>query len=375
MTSPSVARRFAEPTVPPVDAEREAGPGSADRPAAGSPPDEGLSPALADTTASEVPAALERAAKLVGPALDDAVAQLCPELAPVVGHHMDAGGKRIRAALAVLSAEASGASADTAVVGAVAVELVHNFSLIHDDVIDGDTERRHRRTVWIEFGVGAAVVAGDALAALATELLLQDPTPARVRATVCLARATAAMIAGQAQDMAFERRQEVSVADCRAMEEAKTGALLACASSIGAILAGAPEPVVDALADYGNHLGMSFQAVDDVLGIWGQPEVTGKPVGSDLLQHKKTLPIALAMEGLPAGMRRRVATLLADDLSAGGMAAVFELLEHQGACDAALEFARQHREQALGALASVPLVAGPADELAAIAQYVTERDR
>ncbi len=378
MTSPSTARRAAGDGETRTQLEATSGADAADgavpsAEADGAPA--GAGPDGAGQLVASPPEALERAAALVAPALEAAVARLCPELAPVVEHHMQAGGKRVRAALAVLSAEAVGAPPEEALVGAVAVELVHNFSLIHDDVVDGDTERRHRRTVWIEFGLGPAVVAGDALAALATELLLEDPTPPRVRAALCLTRATAAMIAGQAQDMAFERRQQVSVEDCRAMEAAKTGALLACASSIGAILAGAADPVVEALADYGNHLGMSFQAVDDVLGIWGRPEVTGKPVGSDLLAHKKTLPIVLAMDGLPAGLLRRVSALLAGDLSAGGVAAVFELLEHQGACAAALDFALEHREQALAALRRVPLVEGPAAELAAVARYVTERDR
>ena len=104
------------------------------------------------------------------------------------------------------------------------------------------------------------------------------------------------MIAGQAEDMAFEQRPSLSVEECLHMEAGKTGGpALAAPLPSGAILAGAPAPTVDALADFGRHLGLAFQAVDDLLGIWGEPAVTGKPVGSDLRQHKKTLPVAIAL--------------------------------------------------------------------------------
>ena len=103
------------------------------------------------------------------------------------------------------------------------------------------------------------------------------------------------MIAGQADDIAFEKRRDVTVKQCTAMSAAKTGALLGCASSIGAILAGAPDATVGALRDYGRHLGLAFQAVDDLLGIWGDPGQTGKPAGSDLRQRKKSMPIVSAL--------------------------------------------------------------------------------
>ena len=129
----------------------------------------------------------------------------------------------------------------------MAIELVHNFSLIHDDIIDEDTERRHRSTVWSEYGIGSAIIVGDALATLALQVLLDEPTPERVLAARCLVEATQLMIAGQADDMAFESRASVTVEECLSMERGKTSALLSCAVSLGAILAGAPDATVDAL--------------------------------------------------------------------------------------------------------------------------------
>jgi geranylgeranyl diphosphate synthase type I len=317
---------------------------------------------------------MSRAADAVAPALDDALARLSSSLRGPVAHHLAGGGKRVRAALALLSAAAVGAPEETGVLGAVAIELIHNFSLIHDDIIDGDTERRHRSTVWSEFGIGAAIIAGDALATLALQLLLDEPTPERVGAARCLVEATQLMIAGQADDMAFESRTSVTVAECLEMERGKTSALLSCAVSLGAILAGAPDGTVAALAAFGSHLGTAFQAVDDVLGIWGEPAVTGKPVGNDLSQHKKTLPVSIALarndENAPELLR-----LLESDLAPADVERARALIEATGAREETIALADTHLELALAVLDGVPLVEGPKSELVAIARFVTERDR
>jgi len=319
-----------------------------------------------------LPPALERYGQLLGPAIDEVVDRLHPSLQPALRHHFAGSGKGVRGALVLLSAAAVGASEAVALPGAVALELVHNFSLIHDDVVDGDEERRHRPTVWARFGLGQAVVGGDALALAAIELLLAEPSAPRVRAAAVLAQATQAMIGGQADDMAFEGRASVTVDECLAMEAGKTGALLACAASLGAILGEAPDATVAALAEFGAHVGIAFQAVDDVLGIWGDPSVTGKPVGSDLLQRKRTLPVTVA---LAAGDRRaaELAELLDGPLGPSELARATELLE--SGRRQALTVAEAHVENALASLASVELAAGPAAELAELARFVSERDR
>jgi len=310
----------------------------------------------------------------VAPAIDEAIGRLSPELRPPVQHHLAGGGKRVRAALVLLSAGAAGADEKIGVIGAVAIELIHNFSLLHDDIIDEDRERRHRPTAWAEFGVGRAIVAGDALATLALQILLEDPTPERIAATVSLASATQAMIAGQADDMAFESRREVSVAECIRMEEGKTGALLGCAASLGAILAGSSAETVAALDDFGANLGTAFQAVDDMLGIWGEPAATGKPVGSDLLRRKKTLPVATALErGDAAAATLR--SLLDGDVGEAEVRRAAELLDECGVRAEMRAFADRHLSLAVAALARVQLVPGPVAELVAVANYVAARDR
>jgi len=317
---------------------------------------------------------LLRAREIVTPALEAAVVRLSPELRSAVRHHLEGGGKYVRAGLVLLSAAAVGADERVGVVGAVAIELVHNFSLVHDDIIDGDLERRHRPTVWAHYGVGHAIITGDALVTLALQLLLEDPTPARVNAAVRLAEATQAMIAGQAEDMAFEQRPVLSVEDCIHKKTGKTGALLSCAASLGAVLAGAPAATVEALADYGRHLGIAFQAVDDLLGIWGDPSVTGKAVGNDLRLHKKTLPVAIAAAAAQ-GSSHRLQSLLAGELSDSDVEAAARMLDECGAREQTMAVGESHLRAALSALESAPLELGPSAELAAIAHFVTARDR
>ncbi|HEX4217807.1 MAG TPA: polyprenyl synthetase family protein [Acidimicrobiales bacterium] len=320
------------------------------------------------------PDALGRAAALVGPALDAAVDRLSPELVTPIRHHLAGGGKRVRAALVLVSAAAAGGSEEAGIPGAVAIELVHNFSLLHDDIIDEDRDRRHRPTVWAQFGIGSAIIAGDALAALATQVLLDEPTPERVRATATLATATQEMIAGQADDMAFETRASVTVEECLRMATGKTGALLSCASSLGAVLVGAPDPTVEALADFGRNVGIAFQAIDDVLGIWGEPSQTGKPAGNDLVQHKKTLPVVTALARAD-GRRPELVALLGRTLAEPEVAQVARLIEESGARDEATDIAESHLEAALASLDRADLLPGPRAQLEAIAHFVTERDR
>ncbi|HWE57509.1 MAG TPA: polyprenyl synthetase family protein [Acidimicrobiales bacterium] len=336
---------------------------------------------------------LARSRRAIHPAITTAIDRLAPEIRQIATYHMgwtdadgkpvDApGGKGVRPTMAILGAEAAWADPDLGVPGGVAVELVHNFSLIHDDIIDTDVERHHRPTVWSKFGVGPAIVAGDALQVLAHQVLLEASPTTGAAASAALAEATASMIAGQADDIAFEKRRNVSVEQCTAMSAAKTGALLGCASSIGAILAGAPDATVGALRDYGCHLGLAFQAIDDLLGIWGDPDTTGKPSGSDLRQRKKSMPVvsALAAGGAEADELR---TLILgpddhdqplDPLTAAEVDRARFLVEACGGREWTAVRAKSNLDAALGALERVRLSAIPHRDLADLAVYVVERE-
>src|SRR5690606_38650045 len=214
-------------------------------------------------------------------------------------------GKAIRPALVLAGASALGGpgARAAAVRAAAAVELVHNFTLLHDDVMDRDTTRRHRPTAWTVFGDAAAILAGDALQALALRLLAEDAHPAAPAAAARLAQCVIELCAGQHADTAMEGRppRDVTLEETLAMAEAKTGALLGCACAVGALYADAPEADVAALDAFGREAGLAFQLIDDVIGIWGDPRHTGKPAGADLAARKKSLPVVAALtSGGPA---------------------------------------------------------------------------
>src|SRR5215475_6024845 len=194
---------------------------------------------------------LDRNRETLVPALQAAVARLDPSNRLPAAYHMGwcdtegnptpngRGGKAMRPSFALLSAEAVGAAVGTGLPGAVAVELIHNFSLIHDDLLDGDLERHHRRTVWSIWGPAAAILTGDALVALAHEVLLEGDSPGTARAGLLLAATTRELTRGQAQDLAFETRHDVTLDECLDMTAGKTGSLLAASAAIGAVLADA----------------------------------------------------------------------------------------------------------------------------------------
>ncbi|MDE0615490.1 MAG: polyprenyl synthetase family protein [Acidimicrobiia bacterium] len=327
---------------------------------------------------SGAPDILGRARELVDPAIAAALGGLCEELRVPAEYHFKGRGKGTRPALAILSAEAVGASPETAVPGAVAIELIHDFSLIHDDIIDNDAERRHRPTVWAKFGTGVGVVVGDALHALAFEVLLSDPSPPRVKAAKSLAEAVSAMIAGQSMDMAFEELPSVTLEQCLAMEQGKTGALLSYGSSVGAILAGADETVVEDMADFGAHMGVAFQAVDDLLGIWGDPERTGKPAGADLRERKKSVPVVIALNSDTPAAEELADLYARPDWDAGGVDAARALVEAGGGREHTQALARAHYDLAVSALDSLSnsegVVVEVVEEMRSLAEFIVGRD-
>ncbi|MGW4568950.1 polyprenyl synthetase family protein [Streptomyces sp. NPDC004561] len=284
-------------------------------------------------------------------------------------------GKAVRPALALLSAEAVGAPPEIALPGAVAVELVHNFSLVHDDLMDGDEERRHRRTVWKLWGPSSAILTGDAMLALAQEVLLDSGLPTAAPAARLLARTTRHLIRGQVQDLSFEQRSHVTVEECVDMAADKTGALLSASAAIGAVLAGAPEATVDALALYGDQLGVAFQLVDDVLGIWGDPTVTGKSVHSDLRSRKKSLPVSHVLNR-DGPLSDELAAWLTTPGEPGEeeLRHVAGLIECAGGRDWALAEAARRMALAEDALRGVELDAGARDELLALGRFVVDRE-
>jgi geranylgeranyl diphosphate synthase type I len=334
-------------------------------------------------------ASLHRGRDAVEPALRAAIARLDASSRHQAEYHLGwttvdgqpvagGGGKAVRPALALLSAEAAGAAPEVGLPGAVAVELVHNFSLLHDDVMDGDKERRHRPTVWALWGVASAILTGDAMLALAQEALLDSGSPFAAPAAYLLSVATRDLIRGQVQDLAFERRDDVTLPECLDMAAGKTGALLSASASIGAVLAGAPTGVVDALSHYGSQLGLAFQLIDDVLGIWGDPATTGKPVYSDLRAGKKSLPISFVLARADTTARRLAAAIVECGQSAEAdpelLRATAELVTVGGGRDWAVAEANRRLELGERALERAAMPAHARTELTALGRFIVSRD-
>ncbi|MET9882564.1 family 2 encapsulin nanocompartment cargo protein polyprenyl transferase [Streptomyces sp. NPDC006430] len=348
----------------------------------------GTTEAITTGEGQEAAALLERTRGTVDPELRRTVESLPGSMRRVAMYHFGwehadgtpaAGnaGKAIRPALVLAAAQAlqgPAGSAEGAVRAAAAVELTHNFTLLHDDVIDKDARRRGRPTAWTVFGVPDAIITGDAMMALALRLLAQDPHPASAAASARLATCVVELCAGQQADCAFEQRPNVSLDECLTMATAKTGALLGCACALGALYAGAGPEEVDAMDAFGREAGLAFQLIDDLIGIWGDPGHTGKPAGADLLARKKSLPVVAALtSGTAAG--EELATLYAGPMTGDDVLRAADAVDRAGGRDWAQAHAADRMGRAVQQLSrAVPDLAA-AGGLLALAEFVTRRTR
>ncbi|MFD9357761.1 family 2 encapsulin nanocompartment cargo protein polyprenyl transferase [Streptomyces sp. NPDC060031] len=344
--------------------------------------------ALATGEGQEAAALLERTRETVNPELRRTVESLPGSMRRVAMYHFGwehadgtpaagSGGKAIRPALVLASARAlrgPAARAEDAVRAAVAVELAHNFTLLHDDVIDKDVRRRGRDTAWTVFGTPDAIITGDAMMSLALKLLAEDPHPASAAASARLAACVIELCAGQQADCAFEQRSHVSLDECLAMATAKTGALLGCACALGALYAGAGPDEVDAMDAFGREAGLAFQLIDDLIGIWGDPGHTGKPAGADLLARKKSLPVVAALtSGTAAG--EELAALYAGPMTAQDALKAADAVDRAGGRDWAQAHAADRMGRAVQQLSRAVPDLGAAGGLLALAEFVTRRTK
>ncbi|MFQ6117849.1 MAG: polyprenyl synthetase family protein, partial [Candidatus Bipolaricaulia bacterium] len=315
--------------------------------------------------------------------LRESVAGLGGPLYSMVRYHLgfDDGaagysGKALRPSLLLFAHEALGGEPEKALPAAVALELVHSFSLVHDDIQDRDEERHGRPTVWRAIGPAQAINVGDALRELSALALLklQGHFPAEVvlRASLTLDRATLEMIEGQWLDLAFEEQDEITVQDYLGMVERKTGALLGAALEIGALLAGAGEQIIGSFRRCGRELGLAFQIRDDLLGCWGDRTRTGKSTGNDILRRKKSLPIVCAIHSPRGDELRRIYRRAPSEAD---LPRVLEILDGARAREEAEALAEEYCDRALAELEGVKLPRWAADGLEELAQFLLRRER
>ncbi|MBZ0276866.1 MAG: polyprenyl synthetase family protein [Anaerolineae bacterium] len=283
-------------------------------------------------------------------------------------------GKRIRPLLLLLCAEAAGGSWRDALPAAAAVEFLHNFSLIHDDIEDDSLTRHGRPTVWNIWGTANAINAGDALFTVAFHAL-QTLNQTGIAPDCLLTtwgifnRTAIELTRGQHLDMRFEHQSTVSVEDYLSMITGKSAALVAACAHIGALIGGNNTSVADNLASFGLNLGIAFQIRDDILGIWGDPGVTGKSAATDILSRKKSLPVLHALSQ-NADLSHIYAR---EHLGEADVSEALKILEQTNAQSYTEMYERQYYEQALTALKQSALQGEAGLWLADLAESLFQR--
>jgi geranylgeranyl diphosphate synthase, type I len=282
-------------------------------------------------------------------------------------------GKLLRPQLVLLACRAAGGDARQALPVAAGVQLLHDFTLIHDDIEDDSDTRRGRRTVWTIWGLAQGINAGDGMfviAHLAMYRMRELGVPAETILAV-LQRFDETIIRvceGQYLDLSFEGRLSITTADYLGMIGRKTAALIAGAAALGALVAAAPASVVEDLAVFGKRLGLAFQIEDDILGIWGDPELTGKPRAADLYRRKVSLPIVHALEHAAASADL-AAIYSAGDPNDAAVERCLAILDSAGSQAYCAGIAAEHHHAALAALERIP--PGSAASAQALAQLRT----
>jgi geranylgeranyl diphosphate synthase type I len=273
------------------------------------------------------------------------------------------GGKRLRPLLCLLFCKAAGGDTEQALPAACALELIHNFSLVHDDIQDGSRRRRGRPAVWTLWGTAHGINVGDGLFVLARLALqrLNDRHLSHDRlqaAMLAFDRACLALCEGQFFDMSFEDRMDVDLEQYLWMIRHKTARLFAASAELGAIVATDNAKLVEDAYRFGEHLGMAFQIQDDILGTWGDERLTGKSTATDIRDRKKTLPVVYVLTHPDErASARQLIDLYRQDgpLSRRAIQAVLAILDRAGARQYAEEMAEEHFQQALASLASMEI--------------------
>ena len=288
-------------------------------------------------------------------------------------------GKALRPVLCLLACEASGGDYEKALPAAATLELVHNYSLIHDDIQDGDKERRHRPTVWSIWGKPQAINAGTAMRILANIALwrLKDegvPTAKQLRAQQMIDESCLALIEGQYLDISYESRLDISVNDYLDMVGKKTGALLSCSMELGALLGTEDEETIAGFKKAGMDLGLAFQIRDDILGIWGDEQQTGKPSCSDIRRKKKSFPIIQALATAKGENREYLLKYYSNGVSSASQTAeILNIMEDTGSRTVAEKVANRLETEAGKTIDRFKLFPSPKQDLDELLKFLAER--
>lgn len=284
-------------------------------------------------------------------------------------------GKRIRPLLCLLACEAAGGDWQQAVPAGAAIEILHNFSLVHDDIQDASPTRRGRATLWTLWGQAQAINTGDAMFALAHLALNRLADRGVAASTIVHAfrrfdETCLALTNGQYADMSFETQEVVNVDQYLAMITGKTAVLVALCCELGALVAQASPSIVDNYANFGLNIGLAFQIHDDILGIWGDEKVTGKSAATDIITRKKTLPVLFGLENHPA----LAALYRSESPPPDFVPLAVEYLEVCGARHFAEEKVRYYSDKALAYLEASSQIDAPGVAMRQLSDMLLHRD-
>ncbi len=290
------------------------------------------------------------------------------------------GGKALRPILCLAACEMSGGDWRDALPAAAALELIHNFSLVHDDIQDGDETRRGTPTLWSIWGVPTALTAGNAMRVIADHtagaLTEGGTTPEVAQGTIAeLTKRYLEMIEGQYLDLSFEAAERVSVDDYLDMIGRKTGALLESAMHMGALVATGDQAIAQGFGECGMRLGLAFQIRDDYLGVWGDPAFTGKAVGADIRRKKKSLPAVYLFDNASDEERPWLdETYRAEEIEGARLDGVMAMLDRLGGDSYVQRIAEEQARQAVAAVDALAIPEESKQLLGAVAEFFVTRD-
>ena len=287
-------------------------------------------------------------------------------------------GKALRPTLCIFACDAFQGRPEQAAPAAAALELIHNFSLVHDDIQDEGAERRHQPTVWALWGTAPALVAGDAMQSLGDLAALRGgaPIPAAtaIRVSGLLTDSYLEMIEGQCRDLQFEQRNAIAAAEYLDMIALKTGALIRCSLEIGVAIATDDAAAIRDVARFGRAVGRLFQIRDDYLGIWGDEAITGKPSDSDIVQRKKSYPIVYAFQEATGAARAELLRLYAlETIDEPEVGQVLNVLDDIGAARQTDCLTELTADEARSALATLELPAWAAADAENLVDFLAHR--
>ena len=294
-----------------------------------------------------------------------------------ITYTMDLGGKRLRPVLVLMACEAVGGDINRAITPAIGLEMFHNFTLLHDDVMDKADIRRGKPTVHVKWDDNTAILSGDAMLTMATQLIAQAPADVMPQVMDLYNRTAMEIYEGQQYDVDFETRNDVTVDEYIEMIRLKTSVLLGCACKMGALIGGADEATAQLFYKVGENLGLAFQLQDDMLDVWGDEATFGKAIGGDIMNNKKTFLLINAMQRATGDHKVELSLWLSTPnasraVKVPAVTAIYDALNLRSL---SLDAINRYNDEALEALSKIAISDEARSEFANFITRLVKRDK